>query len=620
MTDNMNTALVADVSIKVNGSKLSAEQMGLLQHVEVDLGIDGPGMATIILTEKGGSQGAALELIDGETFGLGKPLEIGFGSSLEDSIKSVFKGEIVAIEPVFERGALASLVVRGYDKSHRLYRETKTRSHVNVKDSDLAQRIASSAGLSPQIDSTTVVHKHIYQDGISDMEFLKQRASRIGYEFWVDDEKLYFKKPDTAVGGEVALTWGETLDAFYPSMSAAHQVDQVEVKGWDPIKKEAVVGQAASSNTHPAIGFGKSGGAAAKSAIAAAKKLEVRLPVSTKAEADLMAQAILNSTNGEFIVADGEADGNASIKVGGYVKIDKIGRKFSGKYKVTSVRHVYSSGDFKTLFTVRSMSANILSTISGTKPDEPVSRWMGVMPAIVTNNGNPTQEYNDYGVVKVKFPWLADTEESFWARVALPGAGHERGVFFIPEVNDEVLVAFEQGDFNRPYILGGLYNGKDKPVEPNNVAVANGNVETRTIKTRTGQMIRFRESQGENSIEIIDGSKKTRILMDSKNQKIEVFCEGDVTVTSKTGSISMEAQKDINLTALTGKINIDSQKSDLSLHGLKIEAAAETNAEYKANGSMTVKSNGSTTVEGMGPTTLKSAAVTTVQGSVVKIN
>jgi uncharacterized protein involved in type VI secretion and phage assembly len=245
---------------------------------------------------------------------------------------------------------------------------------------------------------------------------------------------------------------------------------------------------------------------------------------------------------------------------------------------------------------------------------------MGVMPAIVTNNSNPTQDYNDYGVVKIKFPWLDASQESFWARVALPGAGHERGVFFIPEVNDEVLVAFEQGDFNRPYILGGLYNGQDKPVEPNSVAVADGKVETRTIKTRTGQMLRFRESSNENSIEIIDGSKKTRILMDSKNQKIEVFCEGDVTVTSKTGSISMEAQKDISLKATTGKINLDAPASDVILHGMKIAAKADTNAEYQANGSMTIKSMGMMTVEGMGPTTVKSAAIMTVQGSLVKIN
>jgi uncharacterized protein involved in type VI secretion and phage assembly len=82
-----------------------------------------------------------------------------------------------------------------------------------------------------------------------------------------------------------------------------------------------------------------------------------------------------------------------------------------------------------------------------------------VYVAIVTNNNAE----DDYGQVKVKYPWMDDSQESFWARIAGPGGGKQRGLYFLPEVDDEVLVAFEQGDFNHPYIIGGLYNGKDAP-------------------------------------------------------------------------------------------------------------------------------------------------------------
>ena len=82
--------------------------------------------------------------------------------------------------------------------------------------------------------------------------------------------------------------------------------------------------------------------------------------------------------------------------------------------------------------------------------------------ALVSNIDDP----DELGRMKVTFPWLGDKSESHWARVAVPGAGNERGVLIMPEVGDEVLVAFDHGDPRLPYVIGGLYNGKDKPAVP----------------------------------------------------------------------------------------------------------------------------------------------------------
>ena len=90
-------------------------------------------------------------------------------------------------------------------------------------------------------------------------------------------------------------------------------------------------------------------------------------------------------------------------------------------------------------------------------------RMSGVVVGVVTN----TQDPAGLGRVKVKFPWLSDSEESFWARVATPMAGKGRGFYFLPEVEDEVLLAFEHGDARFPYVLGALWNGQDKPPENN---------------------------------------------------------------------------------------------------------------------------------------------------------
>jgi uncharacterized protein len=117
---------------------------------------------------------------------------------------TLIKGEITALEPVFGEGMVAELVVRGFDKSHRLYRETKSRAFLNKKDSDLAQEIAQAVGLSVQVDATSTVYDHIYQHNQSDLAFLMQRAWRIGYECFVEDGQLYFRKPPNGSNAQVS--------------------------------------------------------------------------------------------------------------------------------------------------------------------------------------------------------------------------------------------------------------------------------------------------------------------------------------------------------------------------------------------------------------------------------
>src|SRR5262245_31955279 len=108
-------------------------------------------------------------------------------------------------------------------------------------------------------------------------------------------------------------------------------------------------------------------------------------------------------------------------------------------------------------------------------------RIHGVVSGIVTNNQDPDKR----GRVKLKFPWLSDTDESWWARIVSPMAGKERGVYFLPEVNDEVLVAFEHGDPRFPLVIGALWNTEDKPPFTND----DGKNNVRAIKSRSGHTI-----------------------------------------------------------------------------------------------------------------------------------
>lgn len=191
------------------------------------------------------------------------------------------------------------------------------------------------------------------------------------------------------------------------------------------------------------------------------------------------------------------------------------------------------------------------------------SKIYGVVVGIVTNNKDPDK----IGRIKVKFPWLSDEEESNWARVASLMAGKEQGIFILPEVDDEVLVVFEHGNINMPYIIGSLFNGKDVPPETN----SDGKNNIRMIKSRSGHMIKIDDTDGKEKIEIVDKTKKNMITIDTKENKI-----------------SIASGKDIEISAPNGKVTIDAQDLEIkSSSSTKIEASA--NMDLKASGKMNVK-------------------------------
>ena len=192
------------------------------------------------------------------------------------------------------------------------------------------------------------------------------------------------------------------------------------------------------------------------------------------------------------------------------------------------------------------------------------NKTYGVVVGIVTNNVDPDK----MGRVKVRFPWLSQNNESYWARTATPMAGNNRGFYFLPEVDDEVLVAFEQGDIRFPYILGALWNGKDNPPENNN----NKKNNNRTIKSRSGHIIRLNDEEGKEKIEIIDKSQKNSIIFSTKENTISITANADITVTSKGGK--------------------------LKLSGNGVEINSQADVKIEANSTMDVKSKATMNIKG----------------------
>ena len=204
-----------------------------------------------------------------------------------------------------------------------------------------------------------------------------------------------------------------------------------------------------------------------------------------------------------------------------------------------------------------------------------LAKIYGVVVGLVTNNQDP----EELGRVKVKFPWLVESDESYWARLAVLMAGPERGTLFIPEVDDEVLVAFEHGDIRFPYVIGRLWNGVDKPPYAN----SDGNNDIRVIKSRSGHELKFDDNQDAAKLEILTASGHKIILEDeSGSEKISIIDQSGnnkVIIDSAAGEISIESENKITLKSREIEIKSDA--------GAKIESGSSM--DIKAGGQLTLK-------------------------------
>ena len=197
------------------------------------------------------------------------------------------------------------------------------------------------------------------------------------------------------------------------------------------------------------------------------------------------------------------------------------------------------------------------------------NRIWGVVIGIVTNNQDP----DAMGRVKVRFPWRDDGDESYWARIATLMAGDDRGCFFLPEVGDEVLVAFDHGDIHHPYILGALWNGVDTPPETN----ADGKNNIRKIKSRSGHEIIFDDNQEQmkEKIEVHTKAGHKILLDDSAGQE-------KIEIVDKTGSNS------IKIDSVQNSITIESAMQ-LKLKSQMIEIESGTMMSIKAGATLTIQ-------------------------------
>jgi phage protein D/phage baseplate assembly protein gpV len=555
---------VPTFEMRVGNRRLEASIAKSIMDITVTEHLTGPNSFSFRLNDP------KLALIDEKKgpFTEGTRVEIDLG--FVGKTRKMIVGEISALTADLPSSGPAVVQVQGFDFFHGLARGTVYRQfggetpNSELRDSDIVSQIASEMQLQPNVEPTDAHTLTRIQNNETNLTFLQKLAEANNYFVKVDSGTIYFRRHPPQRPDTIRLEWGKTLLNFSARLSTAGLVNEVVARGWDQIRKQRILVNVKRDSTKPAP-ISPAGLKQISKGSGGRSRRVVDVPVSSFFEAKAIAESMLRNQQVTAVAGNGTCLGDPAIRVGAKLELSGVGR-FAGSYFISTVTHTLGENGYFTSFEVNTTpgtSAPGALEAFGDSSGPGGRSAVSVVVGLVLDNQDPS----GLGRVKINLPGLSEDESGHWARVAAPMAGGGRGMFFLPEINDEVLVAFEQGDITRPYVLGALWNGQDKPPESN----SDGQNNIRLIKSRSGHSVRFDDTAGSEKIEIVDKSGENSVTIDTKSNTISIKSTQDVVIEAPRGKISLRAKSvEVKSTADT---NVE----------------AQTTMDLKASATMTIK-------------------------------
>ena len=561
-----------DFEVKIHGLVLGADVRNQTLEVSYENCLDSADMFMLRLSDPD------LKLTDSALFSTGNTAEIhmGYAGRLEPMIL----GEISAVQPSLSSSGPNTLSITGYDKSQRMRHNTPGRmTFKGLNDTVMVALIAAENLLIPVVDPSVLPPRESVQQTGSDWAFLRELADRNAYEVFVRWDKLYFRFPRPQLQ-RVTLEWGRNLTAFQPRLSTAGQAGLVELRGYDYKLAEAIV------TVLPAVALGgdltavldRLGQEFLQELISLGRRTIREQPPGNMLEGLALAKSVLQQLLDGLYEGTGACVGVPTLRAGDQIEIRGVGKRFSGAYKLRSVTHTIDERGYQTRFEVSQKDgAGFLSSLrqklveaASPKRQEP---FYGVLVGIVKNNIDP----EGLGRVWVSLPLLSDTNISNWARQA----AQSDGTYFIPGLGSEVLVAFEQGDVNRPYILGQLWNGQNRAPETN----LDGLNRIRVISTPAGHQLRFDDttqlsklslkSAGGHEITLDDTPPEAKLTIKHSGGSTITITGGPsagITIDSGTGTLTLKGGS-VSVEAATGTLKLKSPGVTATLDSTKMDVS-----------------------------------------------
>ncbi|MET9826256.1 MULTISPECIES: VgrG-related protein [unclassified Streptomyces] len=609
------------VDVKIGGAKLPDDIAPMLTDGWVDQGVGVPAAFRLTFRDpdhlvlgklgvKFGTPVVITPIADGQ--GKGNPL---------------LTGEVTGLEADYD-GTGSFTVIRGYDYGHRLMRQRRVAAYRNQKASDIAKTLVSGDGVPVgRIQPTKGTYGFISQSNVTDWDFLSRLADENNMVMYLDAKgKFRFVTPKPSAGAPspstdgdkstFVLVAGHDILRLRAAVTAADQIGKVESRGWNVTTKKKIT-EIAPATTDPGISIGSTPGTAAGK-FKPGKLVETANPYDKQDEVQYAAKALAADVTSSFAELEVAVYGHPDLRPGVPVALAKVGDPFEGKYTVTSVRHHFGDGvPYESWITVsgrqwRSLYGLASGGSGGTDPAS-ATRLPSVANAIVTDVQDPLKQ----GRVKLQFPWLDDKYVSDWARSVQLG-GVAGGGIFPMDVGDEVLVAFDRGALDHPFVIGGLYNGRDVPTK-NDVPLHDSlkkKAARHTLSDRTGNRVDLlsqRTGGRKQGVRIASGNDKLTINLDRTKTEITVDSKGSVKIT---GSRSVDVEAGQRLTLRGKSILIDSA-GPLTLQGkgiVNLKSLGGVVAVNALGGALTMTSAGAATLTATGLATI-TAANTKITGA-----
>jgi phage baseplate assembly protein gpV len=523
------------------------------------------------------------ELIETYTPKIGDTIEIKIGGD-PTSVKSTFKGVVSGLSAELNT-IYNQIIIDCVDKAFGMTKGRNTSIYLKKKDDAIIKALVGNySGVTITTDSCTVEHEKLVQYGVSDWDFLLMRAEANGFLVANADNAITAKKPILTAAATGTFSNGTDILSVSVENTGEPAIDSMSVQHWDYDTGTVKVGKSDSTDkpTYPTI--------VTSTAITGLAKPKEPISVYTAGiykENDL--KGIVNGKVVRSMIATVKGhvtvNGNVTVKLTDIIELKGLG-KFSGKFFCSGIEHNLIDGAFTTTFIFGIDEKSIWEkdhsvnneTLGGT-----ISPVFGLhLGTVVKLDGDPNTQLR----IQIKLP-VFGSDALVWARLSFPDAGKNRGIFFVPEKDDEVVVSFLDGDPSQPIILGTLYNKKS--TTPHTWDAKNN---IRKIVSKNKVEIEFDDEKknltlktpGGNSI-LMDDAKGITIK-DKNGNSIELGSAG-ITIKSAKDA-SLKAAKNVTVSGDAGAVTVSGL--DVTADAKKaLKVAGKATAEISASGIVTVK-------------------------------
>ncbi|WP_196893051.1 type VI secretion system tip protein VgrG [Aureivirga marina] len=607
---------IVTYEITSNGSAI--DESYEVTYIEIENEVNKIPKATLKLFYTAERQ-EQFSISNADTFVLGNEVEIKVGYREQNNL--LFSGVIVKHGMSFNDEDFPTLEIFLQDKSVNLSIGRVNKYYAEKKDSEIIEEIISSASLTADVEATDTQYQMLVQHYCSNWDFMLLRADLNGKIVTISNGTVSVKAPNISDDAKLLLTYGVDIVSFNLEINSETQYPKSQGFGWDLSTQEII--QTESSN--PDV---NEQGNITSSTISSdlGTQSETLQTYAEVEEATLKswADAGLQKSWMNRITGTISFQGSTKVVAGDLIELSGVGDRFEGKAFISKVEQMIDNGDWITTVTI-GLSEEWYAEKNKVEAPNTSGLLSGVQGLMIGKVKQLEQDPKEYYRILVTFPLMQDDTNGVWARLSNFYATDTAGIFFLPEIDDEVVVGFLNNDPTSPIILGSLYSSKLKPGNDYNgdaYTMENTNY-TKAILTKANNRVEFDD---ENKIITIATLSKNEVILDEKNKGITIQDMNSNKILLNEDGITIQDKNDNQIVMSSSGIEIKSN-NDISISGQNISEKASVGLSMEGSSSVSTKgaqisneADAAFSAKGNASVEVSSSGTTTVKGTLVMIN